>query len=92
MEVLMSNALLTVRTDEKLKRSVGEKLKRLGLNHSTAINIFYHAIDECDGLPFPVRIPSKDTLEAMRELERGEGAVYATPKDLFEGFGLSKMS
>lgn len=76
--------MLTVRTDERLKRSVGKTLKKIGLNHSTAINIFYHAIEEHHGLPFPVRIPNKKTLEAMKELDEGKGKSFDTVDDLFE--------
>ena len=48
------------------------------LNHSTAINIFYHAIEKYHGLPFSVRIPNQETINAMRELESGSGDVYGS--------------
>ena len=72
----MSTAMLTVRTDDRLKRSVGKTLKEIGLNHSTAINIFYHAIEKYHGIPFPVAIPNKKTVAAIKELEAGEGETF----------------
>ena len=84
----MSSAVLTIRTDERLKRSVGKTLNKLGLNHSTAINIFYHAIEKYHGLPFSVRIPNQETINAMRELESGSGDVYDSADEFFKEMDL----
>lgn len=84
----MNSAILTVRTDERLKRSVGKTLHKLGLNHSTAVNIFYHAIEEYHGLPFPVKIPNKETIKAMNELENDGGEVYESADDFFKEMDL----
>lgn len=84
----MSSAVLTVRTDERLKRSVGKTLNKLGLNHSAAVNIFYHAIEEYHGLPFPVKIPNKETIKAIHELESGGGDVYNSADDFFKEMDL----
>lgn len=80
----MSTTMLTVRTDERLKRSVGKTLKEIGLTHSTAINIFYHAIEKYHGIPFPVAIPNKKTMAAMNELEAGGGEKFDTVEDLLK--------
>ena len=84
----MNNTMLTVRTDKRLKKSVGETLNKLGLNHSTAINIFYHAIEENHGLPFPIKLPNKETQEAMNELENGGGETYNSADDFFKEINL----
>ncbi len=84
----MSSTLLTVRTDERLKRSVGKTLQKLGLNHSSAINIFYHAIEEYHGLPFPVKIPNEETIKAMHELQSGGGDVYDSAEEFFKKMDL----
>jgi len=39
------------------KENVSKILKRLGMNHSEAINVFYSLIEEYEGLPFDLRIP-----------------------------------
>ena len=46
-------------------------LKDLGLNMSTAINVFLKQVVERDGLPFAVskKQPSKQLLEALEEAE-----------------------
>ena len=78
------STMLTVRTDDRLKRSVGKTLKEIGLNHSTAINIFYHAIEKYHGIPFPVSIPNKKTIAAMKELDDGGGERFDTISDLMK--------
>ncbi len=80
----MSTAMLTVRTDKRLKRSVEKTLKEIGLNHSTAINIFYHAIEKYNGLPFPVSIPNKKTIAAMKELKAGGGKRFEAVEELMK--------
>jgi len=49
------------------KENVAKILKRLGINHSEAINIFYSLIEEYKGLPFDVRIPEPRP-EVMKHL------------------------
>ncbi len=49
------------------KEKVAQILKRLGINHSEAINIFYSLIEEYRGLPFNVRIP-KPRSEVIKNL------------------------
>ena len=39
------------------KEKVGRILKRLGMNHSEAINIYYSLIEEFQGIPFQVKLP-----------------------------------
>ena len=43
------------------KANVSQILKRLGMNHSEAINVFYSLIEEYQGLPFEVRLPGNGT-------------------------------
>ncbi|MBD3337807.1 MAG: type II toxin-antitoxin system antitoxin, RelB/DinJ family [Candidatus Lokiarchaeota archaeon] len=50
------------------KENVSKILKRLGMNHSEAINIFYSLIEEYEGLPFDLRIP-KPRQEVMEHLD-----------------------
>ncbi|MFQ5639553.1 MAG: type II toxin-antitoxin system RelB/DinJ family antitoxin [bacterium] len=50
------------------KEKVSKILKRLGMNHSEAINVFYSLIEEYQGLPFDVRVPSPRP-EVMKHLD-----------------------
>lgn len=51
------------------KENVSRILKRLGMNHSEAINVFYSLIEEYEGLPFDVRVPNTRP-EVMNHLNR----------------------
>ena len=57
------NKTTTVRAliDPKRKKNVSRILKRMGLNHSEAINIFYSLIEEYKGFPFDLRLPENET-------------------------------
>ena len=43
--------------DPAKKAKVEKILKRIGINHSEAINIYYSLIEEFKGLPFELRLP-----------------------------------
>ena len=47
-------------------------LKALGLNFTEAVNIFTNMVVQEKGLPFAVKIPNKETLQAIKEFENGE--------------------
>ena len=55
------------RIEPKLKRSAEAVLKKIGLTSSEAITLFYTQIKLMNGLPFPLRIPNKETRRAIRE-------------------------
>jgi DNA-damage-inducible protein J len=78
----MSTAMLTIRTDDRLKKAVGATLKRLGLNYSSAINIYFHAIQETHGIPFPVKLTNQDTIDAINELDSGKGESFDKVDDM----------
>lgn len=62
---------LNVRVDEKLKKEASELFADLGLDMSTAVNMFLRQAVIKDGLPFDVvrEVPNAETLAAMAEVE-----------------------
>jgi len=52
-------ATITVKIDSQLKNNVEDILNRLGLNHSSVIQILYNQIELTNSLPFSVSIPDK---------------------------------
>ncbi len=80
---------LSVRTDKTLKEEVGKILRQLGLNHSTAINMYYRLILAKNGIPFDVRIPNKETRQAMDDLDNRKNIKkFDTAEELFEDLGI----
>ena len=47
-------------------------LEKLGMNFSDAVNIFTKMIVQTKGLPFEVKLPNAETLQAMREADTGD--------------------
>lgn len=84
----MATATLSVRTDKSLKTEVGRTLRRLGLTHSTAINIFYHKIKETNGIPFDLRVPNETTLRALENSRKGKVKRFAGTDELFKDLGI----
>ncbi len=47
-------------------------LKRIGLTSSEAITLFLTQVKLTNGLPFPVRIPNKETQRAVKDARTGK--------------------
>ncbi|MDH3598094.1 MAG: type II toxin-antitoxin system RelB/DinJ family antitoxin [Candidatus Tectomicrobia bacterium] len=63
---------VNVRMDPKVKAEAEAVFAQLGMTPSQAIMMFYRQVSLQQGLPFAVRIPNAETLEAMRELDEGQ--------------------
>ena len=63
----MKQRSTTVRAliDPKKKENVSKILKRMGINHSEAINIFYSLIEEYKGFPFDLKLPEERVAEDL---------------------------
>ncbi len=57
---MSKSATVRAMIDPEKKENVEKILKRIGLNHSEAINIFYSLIEEYKGFPFELRLPQAD--------------------------------
>lgn len=62
----------SLRLDEEAFLEAKQILKSLGMNFTEAVNVFTNMIVQEKGLPFEVKIPNKETLKAMREVEEGK--------------------
>lgn len=75
----MKASSVNVRIDSELKNSAESILEQIGLTASDAVRILYKQVCLHHGLPFELKLPSDETLNAIEELESGEGTIY---KDL----------
>lgn len=55
---------------------------------SDAIRLLLLRVAEEERLPFDVKVPTKETAEAMKELDEGKGEVFGTPDALFASLGI----
>lgn len=68
----MATVPTQVRIDEELKKQAVELFSQLGMDMSSAMNIFLKQCVLHGGLPFPVELPQyrTDVIEAMEEAKR----------------------
>jgi len=66
---MSKKATISARIDPELKREAEKVFEALGLNPSQAITLFYTQVELTHGLPFPIRIPNKETRKALDEAE-----------------------
>ena len=68
----MANVPTQVRIDEDLKKQAVELFNQLGLDMSSAMNIFLRQCVMRGGLPFAVEVPKykKEVIDAMEEAKR----------------------
>jgi len=61
-----------IRIDSDVKNDATKLFKRLGLDMSSAVNLFLHQCVLRDGLPFSVELPkyNKETISAMEEAKK----------------------
>ncbi|MGI6550451.1 MAG: type II toxin-antitoxin system RelB/DinJ family antitoxin [Syntrophomonadales bacterium] len=79
---------LNIRVDEELKRQADAIFSELGLNMSTAINMFLRYSVRYGGIPFDLRIkkPNADTLAAIDDVNnnRNMSKTFTSIGDLME--------
>ena len=62
-------ATINIRIDDELKKKSEVVLDELGLGMTSALTLFLKAVVRNNGIPFPLEIPNKETLEAFKEVE-----------------------
>lgn len=60
---------LNIRIDKSVKDNSEKVLEALGLNMTTAINMFLRQVIRVNGIPFEIKgnTPNKETIEAIEE-------------------------
>ena len=68
----MATTNLNIRTDKEIKEAAEKIYSSLGLNMTTAINMFLRASIRESGIPFDLKldIPSDETIKAIEEGRR----------------------
>jgi len=85
----MATTSVTIRMDENLKKQVEILFEDMGLNMTTAINIFAKAVVKQNKIPFEISADpfwneanQAHLREAVRALNAGEGLIYKTMEEL----------
>lgn len=84
----MAQTNINIRMDEQLKRQFDDLCSQLGLNMSTAINIFAKTMVRRKGIPFEVSldVPNSETLAVIDDVNNGRNLskTFHSVKDLME--------
>jgi len=79
---------INVRVEESIKKQATELFEDLGIDMSTAMNMFLRQAIRHGGIPFEIKRPNPQTLEAIEEIKnirsgKTKAKVYSSVKDAF---------
>ncbi len=63
----MKTAIINARVKPDLKNEVEQILSRLGITTTQAITMYFEQIKMNKGIPFQVKIPNDETVQAMKD-------------------------
>lgn len=66
---MIKQARVEVRVDSKLKKQVSAILRKLDLSESQAVRMFFRQIALTKGIPFSIKVPNEETIEAFNEIK-----------------------
>ncbi len=81
---MMSKIQTSLRLDEDKFSEAKVILKSLGLNFTDAVNIFTNMVVATRGLPFDVKLPTKEFKKSIDELENRDGKSFKNVDELFK--------
>jgi DNA-damage-inducible protein J len=83
MTTINKSDVVRARIEPKVKRDAEGILKRLGVSHSTFINMSYRAVVEAGGIPLSLHVPNKETAKVLRDARKpAKRKEYAKAADL----------
>lgn len=66
---------IQVRIDPQTKAAAEAVFSKLGIKPSEAVRMFYHQVELKGGIPFDVRLPNAETLQAIEDIEEERDLV-----------------
>jgi DNA-damage-inducible protein J len=86
---MSKSAMVRARVEPDLKDHVEGVFRRLGLNSTQAITMFYRQVELRDGLPFDVVVPTDTTRRTFKATDAGRDLVVCEDaNDLFAKLGI----
>ncbi len=70
MAAISKSDVVRARIEPRVKRDAESILKRLGVSHSTFINMSYRAVVEEGGIPLSLHVPNRETAKVLREARK----------------------
>jgi len=75
---------IRARVEPELKSEAEAILKEVGLSSSEAMRLFLNQVVSRRGLPFAVKIPNAETIEAIESIQAGKGLKVDSIEELFD--------
>jgi DNA-damage-inducible protein J len=69
---MSKSGYLNTRVEPALKEEVGAILNKLGLTFTEAVSIYFQQIALQKGIPFAIKLPNAETIEAIDEIKSPE--------------------
>ena len=86
---MSKNTSLNVRTTMEIKKGAEVILNGLGLNISSAVNLFLKQVVNYRGIPFDLRLPNEETQQAMDDMNNSRNLESAdTVEEMFQKIGV----
>jgi len=77
-----------IRLDAEAKEKAWQIFDELGMKPAQAFNLFIRQVSLQGGIPFEIKIPNAETLEAIKELSHGGGTRYKNTKEMLKDLGI----
>ena len=86
-------AVINICVNDEVKKEAETIFKSLGLNMSVAMNLFIKKCINENGIPFDLKLPNNETIEALEETNKIlngdiERKSYKNADELFEDLGI----
>lgn len=81
---LENKTYVRARIDTETKLRATDALEAMGLSVSDAIRLLMVRVAEERRMPFEIRVPNRETLEAMAELDSGKGKSFQSISGLMD--------
>jgi DNA-damage-inducible protein J len=78
----MKNAVVNARMELELKSEVEAIFKQLGMNTTQAITMFFEQIRLHRAIPFQIKLPNEETIEAMEDTLAGRNMETVSMEEL----------
>jgi DNA-damage-inducible protein J len=86
---MSKTAMVRARLEPDLKTRAESVFRRLGLNATQAITMFYRQVELRDGIPFDVVVPTATTKRTFEASEAGRDLVVCEDADdMFRKLGV----
>ncbi|WP_051433535.1 MULTISPECIES: type II toxin-antitoxin system RelB/DinJ family antitoxin [unclassified Lebetimonas] len=79
----------SIRVEKEFYDEAKEVFKKLGLSFGDAVNIFLAKVAMEKGIPFDLKVPSKELEKRINNIENNKNIqTYETTKELFDDLGI----